>query len=45
MAERKRGKKGRKYGRNKVKCASYRSRVGKPRGPGVAGNKAGKNRR
>jgi hypothetical protein len=33
-----------KYGRNKIKCEEYRRRVGKPRGPGVAGNKAGKNR-
>lgn len=36
------GKKARKYGRNLVKCARYRSRVGKPRGPGVPGNKRGK---
>jgi hypothetical protein len=33
------GKKNRKYGRNKDKCAEYRARVGKPRGPGIAGNK------
>lgn len=37
------GKKGRKYARNKVKCQNYRARVGKPRGRGVPGNKAGKN--
>lgn len=35
-------KKGRKVGRNKDKCAEYRRRVGKPRGPGVPGNKSGK---
>lgn len=34
----------RKIGRNKEKCAAYRLRVGKPLGPGVPGNKAGKNR-
>jgi len=34
----------RKIGRNKEKCAAYRLRVGKPLGPGVSGNKAGKNR-
>lgn len=34
----------RKIGRNKEKCAEYRRRVGKPRGPGVPGNKAGRNR-
>jgi hypothetical protein len=28
-----------KYGRNRNKCARYRARVGKPRGPGVDGNK------
>ena len=39
------GKKNRKFGRNKVKCEQYRQRVGKPRGPGVAGNKSGKNKR
>lgn len=38
------GKKGRKIGRNKVKCELYRHRVGKPRGPGVPGNKSGKNK-
>jgi hypothetical protein len=39
-----RSKKGRKYGRNEVKCERYRQRVGKPRGPGVPGNKSGKNK-
>ena len=34
----------RKIGRNKVKCAAYRLRVGKPRGPGVSGNKSGRNK-
>jgi len=34
----------RKYGRNKIKCANYRARVGKPRGRGVPGNKAGRNK-
>lgn len=29
----------RKYGRNRVKCARYRVRVGKPNGPGQPGNK------
>lgn len=33
-----------KHGRNEKKCAEYRRRVGKPRGPGVPGNKSGKNR-
>ncbi len=33
-----------KYGRNLDSCARYRARVGKPRGPGVPGNKAGKNK-
>jgi len=37
-------KKNRKYGRNLAKCAAYRQRVGKPRGKGVSGNKAGKKR-
>lgn len=32
----------RKIGRNKEKCQRYRSRVGKPLGRGVPGNKAGK---
>lgn len=36
--------KNRKYGRNKDKCARYRSRVGKPLGKGVSGNKLGKKR-
>lgn len=46
MAERrKQGRKGRKIGRNKQKCERYRSRIGKPRGPGVPGTKAGKNSR
>jgi hypothetical protein len=36
--------KARKYGRNKVKCQRYRRNVGKPNGPGKAGNKAGKNK-
>jgi len=34
----------RKYGRNEAKCKRYRLRVGKPRGPGVPGNKSGKNK-
>ena len=34
---------GAKYLRNKDKCKAYRSRKGKPRGPGVSGNKSGKN--
>lgn len=33
-----------RVGRNAVKCARYRARVGKPRGRGVPGNKAGKGR-
>lgn len=33
-----------KYERNRVKCAKYRSRVGKPNGRGVPGNKRGKNK-
>lgn len=37
-------KKGRKVGRNKAKCESYRRRIGKPRGPGKSGAKAGKNK-
>ena len=36
--------KNKKYERNLTKCARYRSRVGKPRGRGVPGNKRGKNR-
>ena len=31
-----------KYGRNLNKCRAYRARVGKPRGPGRPGTKAGK---
>lgn len=31
--------KNKKYGRNRAKCARYRSRVGKPNGPGQPGNK------
>lgn len=34
------GKKKRKYGRNRVKCARYRARVGKPNGPGQPGQHA-----
>lgn len=41
-SKKKGGKKHRKYGRNLTKCAAYRSRVGKPRGRGVQGNKRGK---
>lgn len=37
------GKKARKYGRNRTKCERYRSRVGKPRGRGIPGNKSGNN--
>lgn len=33
-------RKNRKHGRNLVKCARYRARVGKPRGRGVAGQKS-----
>ncbi len=33
-----------KYGRMKDKCAEYRRKIGKPRGPGVPGNKAGRNK-
>lgn len=40
---RKKGK-SHKIGRNKIKCAAYRERVGKPNGPGKPGNKAGRNR-
>lgn len=32
-----------KYNRNRVKCARYRNRVGKPNGPGKDGNKSGRN--
>ena len=47
MARKKREKQSggaKKYGRNREQCAAYRRRVGKPRGPGVPGNKAGKNK-
>lgn len=37
--KKKEGRKNRKYGRNKIKCARYRLRVGKPRGPGMEGNR------
>lgn len=37
-------RKGRKIGRNKLKCQRYRIKVGRPNGPGQPGNKAGKNR-
>lgn len=37
--QRKRGKKGRKIGRNRKKCEMYRLRVGKPNGPGQPGRK------
>lgn len=43
-ANKKGGKKNRKFGRNKVKCERYRHLVGKPNGPGLPGNKAGKNK-
>lgn len=33
-----------KIGRKRNKCAMYRSRVGKPRGRGVPGNKRGRNK-
>lgn len=33
----------RKYGRNLAKCQRYRARIGKPRGRGVPGAKAGRN--
>lgn len=35
----KKNQKGRKIGRNKIKCANYRARVGKPNGPGMPGRK------
>lgn len=35
----KKSKKSRKFGRNKIKCARYRTRVGKPNGPGQPGRK------
>jgi hypothetical protein len=34
----------RKGGRNERKYARYRARVGKPNGPGMPGNKSGKNK-
>jgi hypothetical protein len=44
MAEQKKAKaKGRKIGRDRKKGESYRARIGKPLGPGVPGNKAGRN--
>ena len=42
--QKEKSKRGRKIGRNKAKCESYRRRIGKPRGPGVPGNKSGKNK-
>jgi hypothetical protein len=33
----------RKIGRAKAKCERYRTRIGKPNGRGMSGNKAGKN--
>jgi hypothetical protein len=33
-----------KVGRNKVKSERYRREIGKPRGPGVPGNKSGRNK-
>lgn len=36
---RKKGKKNRKWGRNKAKCQLYRERIGKPNGPGKPGRK------
>lgn len=33
-----------KYDRNRVKCATYRLRVGKPNGKGKPGNKRGRNK-
>lgn len=46
MADKNKKKSGgnRKKGRNKTKCERYRLFIGKPLGPGVSGNKAGKNR-
>jgi hypothetical protein len=44
MAEQKKAKaKGRKIGRDRKKGERYRARIGKPLGPGVPGNKAGRN--
>lgn len=45
MADKKGGKKGRKVGRKRDACKRYRQRVGKPLGPGVEGNKSGRNKR
>ena len=47
LSKKKRDKGGgsKKYGRNRKKCANYRSRVGKPLGRGIPGNKKGRNRR
>jgi hypothetical protein len=41
MKKRERKKSGgdKKFGRNKVKCANYRARVGKPAGKGQPGQK------
>ena len=39
-SDKKGGKKQRKYGRNRAKCARYRNRVGKPNGPGQSGNRS-----
>lgn len=39
----KHSREGRK-GRNKKKCERYRAKVGRPNGPGRAGNKSGKNK-
>lgn len=44
MASKQKGSGTKKYGRNRKKCERYRRRVGKPRGPGIPGNKAGKNK-
>lgn len=33
-----------KYDRNRLKCARYRNRVGKPAGRGKSGNKRGRNK-
>lgn len=44
MAKKQKGGGSRKTGRNRKKCERYRARVGKPRGPGKPGNKAGRNK-
>lgn len=44
MSKTQKTNKNRKYGRNRAKCERYRQRVGKPRGPGVPGNKRGRNK-